>query len=144
MAKERLSKLQKWILTRCYEDGKHDHKVAYYIKRQQLVAKRISEYYEEHGKPKFITERVEIWGEMTDLHDSKKEKLADNRIKAKLEVALINSMRNLVKKGYLGGFLYEFPNSCPWDVWQKEKWKWYGIWLTDKGIELVKSLLLVN
>lgn len=149
MAKERLSKLQRWILTKCYEDGKYggryDHhtdggksspRVDYYLYRRDLIAKRISEYYKEYGEPDFIKERVKMWGKMIDIHDREKEKLERNRVRNKLEVSTHNSIKTLRDKGYI----VTPPNELHYD----EIWRWQGIWLTKEGIELVEGLIINN
>ncbi|MBA7590296.1 hypothetical protein ES708_32411 [subsurface metagenome] len=50
MANERLSKLQKWILNKCFERGE---KYAYVVRREQLIREYCKEfkrgYYAENG-----------------------------------------------------------------------------------------------
>lgn len=148
MAKERLSQLQRWILLQCYNEGKYDRryddrksgsfaKVDYYIQRHELIVRQIEKYYKEYGEPEFTYEKTSNFfgdgDEVYTLHDQKKEKEGRNRIRNKLEVALTNSIKNLRKKGYI----------VPWPTeWTPEYWRWQGIWLTDKGVEVVEGLII--
>ena len=159
MAKERLSQLQRWILLQCYNEGKYDGKydnresgsfakVDYYIQRHELIVRQIDEYYKEYGKPEFTYQETVEWldNEVLILHDQKKEKEAKNRIRNKLEVALTNSIKNLRKKGYITDLpIVEYPTEKlpPGEIWIGfQSWRWQGIWLTNKGIELAKNLII--
>jgi hypothetical protein len=75
MAKERLSKLQKWILNKCFERGE---KYAYVVRRGQLVREYCQEF--KIGRYAEIDDQVNISG---------------------IQVSVTRSMRTLAKKEYI-------------------------------------------
>lgn len=152
MSKERLSKLQKWILKKCYEEGEYIGKyndklseysrcypkVDYYIIRRELITKRINEYYEEHKeqvKIPFEIREDSIFGGSYKHYDREKEKRIKFLIRRKLEVSTSNSIKSLRDKKYIASWPAEYT---------PESWRYEGIWLSEKGIKTVKELIINN
>lgn len=117
MADERLSKLQKWILTKCYEQGEEK---SYFIWRRQLIRK----YCEEVAESTYSINSVEVtitnsirnlaWKEYIFVYGSKE--------KPYIDYTHFFSKKQKVDSEVVGDNIKMF---C----------------LTDKGIEAVKKLL---
>ncbi len=127
MANERLSKLQKWILKKCYERGE---KYAYIVRRGQLVREYCKEF--KRGFHAESGDQVKISG---------------------IQVSLTRSIRTLAFKKYI--FVRgskEKPAIDITHVFSKEQRMARGnvganikfLRLTDRGIVEVKKFLNVN
>ncbi|MBA7516551.1 hypothetical protein ES705_08599 [subsurface metagenome] len=127
MAEERLSKLQKWILNKCFERGE---KYAYVVRRRQLIREYCKEFkrgcYAESG------DQVDISG---------------------IQVSITRSIRTLAFKEYL--YVYGTKEKPAIDIthfFSKKQRIAYGnvganikfLCLTDGGVVEVKKFLNVN
>lgn len=141
MAKERLSKLQRWILLQCYNEGEYDLKKHhrrdiggwhknYYISRRVLFKRLLNKHYED-TKEKYLEyfEAVEKWISKKINDEGRKD-----WFRWSLQVLLTNSIRNLLKKGCIetshtsfGRKLYHYTHIK-------------NLWLSAKGL----SLIMVN
>ncbi|MBA7500642.1 hypothetical protein ES704_03402 [subsurface metagenome] len=125
MAKERLSKLQKWILKKCYEQGKNHYSTDdYSIARITLVIWRTKEYLETEEVKKYFEEVGKAYKRY--INEEKKQKW----FRYKFEISTTNSIKNLYSKGYI-----------------KVEKRWLVIKrvrLTDKGIKAVKESLKIK
>ena len=138
MAAERLSKLQKWILVKCYQKtikrdnsgftilksqrdcygdvGKNEHTQNLYwgyLFRDEILA----DYYK-------YPEDEKVWSVWAKQHAFKGET-------AKGRIALARSLDNLETKGLI-------------ETWVGQYMKWQGVKLTEAGIERAKALMLSN
>ena len=121
MAKERLSKLQKWILVEAYKKGKRNYesgfRESYYLSRQEVYKGYWADYYFELSPPK-------KWSGSPII------KIAPDDYNSGCIVVLCNCLKNLKKKG-----LAEMHGKS-FSSWRKDY-----IVLTDKGIEMAKKLM---
>lgn len=135
MSKERLSKLQKWILIQTYQEEKNNQLMS----RGRLVLL----YGKEKGKHTAVA-YIFYKGEK------------NFNVKASLGVTITKSLRNLVQKGYIfaWGNLIEFQgkeilrplvypkdNEIPYEKYDIEAHKIKYIGLTEKGRKKAKILL---
>lgn len=125
MSKERLSKLQKWILKKCYEQGK-DHYIFddYSVARVSLVIWRIREYLETKEIKEYFDRLLKTMKRYVD----EGEKL--NWFRYKFEISTTNSIKNLLSKGYI-------QVERRWLVIKRVR-------LTDKGIKTVEESLKIK
>ncbi|MBA7540563.1 hypothetical protein ES705_32862 [subsurface metagenome] len=136
MADERLSKLQKWILTKCYEQGDNHHVTPnYFCGRHFLVYSRIKDYLKLEKVKKYFSKLEEAWGK------SISEKSKCNRFKYKLEVSTTNSLRNLARKEYLE-LLDKSRMPIILDNRHREATKY--LQLKDRGIKTIEKFLIIN
>jgi len=125
LSKERLSKLQKWILKKCYEQGKgHYISFDYSVARISLVFWRTKEYIETKEIKKYFDELLKT----IKRYVSERERI--NWFRYKFEISTTNSIKNLLAKGYI----------------QEEGFKFVikRIRLTDKGIKTVEESLKIK
>lgn len=133
MVKERLSKLQKWILLRCYEKTINEDRSN--LTLLQSWNYKYSIKPEEHKDHEIYWKylfRAEILLDYFKCEPDK-YKFCSNRHQHfkgknnKEQVILTNSLSNLEKKGLINILVGTY-------------FRWFGITLTDKGKELVLLL----
>jgi len=135
LSKERLSKLQKWILKKCYGKGK-DHYATpdYFIGRITLVVWRIREYLETKEIKEYFDGLVKI-----GRYTNEKERL--DWFRSKFEVSTTNSLKNLARKGYIDLLGTQRIRIRPDSRYH---WATKDVQLTDKGIKAVKESLKIK
>ena len=141
MAKERLSKLQKWILLKLYEAGK-DHYATpnYWRSRHYLVHNRIKEYLKLEKVKKYFSDHEKAWRKIQPSHYISEEE-KQNWFKDKFEVSTTNSLKNLAKEGYV-----ELLNKDRWSINLNSGYRQVTVFvqLKDKGVEAVEKLLTIK
>lgn len=142
IAKERLSKLQRWILLQCYNEGEYNYKKFnekygyrliggmgkdYFISRRLLFKRLLNKYYEDNrGRYSEYFEAVEKLISKKIDDEGRKD-----WFRWRIQVLLTNSIRNLNKKGCIetihssvGRKLYQYTHIK-------------SLWLSTKGLSLI-------
>ncbi|MBA7580558.1 hypothetical protein ES708_22451 [subsurface metagenome] len=136
MAKERLSKLQRWILTKCYEKGNDHHATPnYFCGRHFLVSHRIEDYLKLEKVKKYFSKLEEAWKKPIS------EKCRYNRFKYGFEVSATNSLRNLARKGYI-----KLLDKSRLPILLDSGYRQATIFvqLKDRGVKTVEKFLIIN
>ncbi|MBA7516044.1 hypothetical protein ES705_08089 [subsurface metagenome] len=120
MADERLSKLQRWMLTKCYEKGE---KKVYFIWRRELIRK----YCREVAKSTYSINSIEVTITNSIRNLAYKEYIFvyGSKEKPVIDYTHVFSKEQKVGQGVVGDNIKMF---C----------------LTDKGIESAKKLLNIK
>lgn len=129
MAKERLSKLQKWILTEAYKKGKREYKELDVGKTWKLIKK--------YG---YFICKVEIGRDYYGIESDWWGRTAFPKTK---HVILARSIGKLEFRGYVKRnywYSYQVPDDCQT---RDGRFTMYGIFLTELGIKKAKELLKV-
>lgn len=142
MAKERLSKLQKWILTKCYEAGKDYYATPdYWRGRHYLVFNRIKEHCEEHKEEieEHFNEIAKVYKKYIGPEERKRSSY--NWFKDEFEVSTTNSLKSLAKKGYV-----KLLNKDRWTIRLDSRYRQATVFvqLTDKGVKAVEKVLTIK
>lgn len=133
MTKERLSRLQRWILLQCYKRGKdHYATPSYWLNRHYLVYYSVKGYLKQDKVKKRVQELQKGFGRIYN------EEQQYRLYKYRFEISITGSLRNLWRKGLVELFDKD-------RIWLSKR-KDYGyrqvavyMQLTDKGVKLIEG-----